>query len=254
LATITSSPAGSVSTPVTLPGRRYDHYFFSVTAVLMLLTVFFGFARSYFLVGVFHAPLPSPIIHIHGALFTIWMILLLTQTSLVAAGRKDIHRRLGVAGFFLASLMVVAGLAAGTDTLLRRANTLDPFGRDPKMFYIIPVTDMVIFGAMVAIAFFLRRESAAHKRSILIANTTIMVAAIARLPFAFSARNNPVDSLLSDLFIVALVIYDLWSTRKLHRITLWGGLFLITVQQIRVPIGKTAAWHSVADWVIAHLR
>ncbi len=254
MATLSSSASEIVSKTVSLPGRRYDHYFFSATAVLMLLTVFFGFARSYFLAGIFNAPLPSPIIHIHGALFTTWMLLLLTQTSLVAAGRTDIHRRLGVAGFFLASCMIVSGLAAGTDTLLRRANTLDPFGRDPKMFYLIPVTDMVIFGTMVAFAFFLRRDPVAHKRSIFIANTTIMVAAIARLPFAFSARNNPVDSLLSDLFILALVVYDLWSTRKLHRITLWGGLFLITVQQTRVPIGKTAAWHSVADWVIAYLR
>ena len=254
MATLSSSPTQVVSRPVSLPGRRYDHYFFTVTAVLMLLTVFFGFARTYFLAGIFHAPLPSPIIHIHGALFTTWMLLLLTQTSLVAAGRTDIHRRLGVAGFVLASLMFVAGLAAGTDTLLRRANTLDPFGRDSKMFYIVPVSDMVFFGTMVAIAFFLRRDSAAHKRSIFIANTAILVAAIARLPFAFSFRNIAVAGLLSELFLLALIIYDLWSTRKLHRITLWGGLFLITVQQTRVPIGKTAAWHSVADWVIAHLR
>jgi hypothetical protein len=46
-----------------------------------------------------------------------------------------------------------------------------------------------------------------------------------------------------------LVAYDLWSTRKIHRATLWAGAFLIFVQQIRLPIGKTAAWHALAAWV-----
>ena len=42
--------------PVVLPGRRYDHYFFSGMALLMLATVFEGFARTYYLAGVLHAP------------------------------------------------------------------------------------------------------------------------------------------------------------------------------------------------------
>src|SRR2546430_6276618 len=44
-----------------------------------------------------HAPLPSLTIHLHGAAFSCWILLLVTQTSLVSAGRVDIHRRLGVA-------------------------------------------------------------------------------------------------------------------------------------------------------------
>src|SRR5215470_2562761 len=105
--------------PSVLPGRRYDHYFFSGMALLMLGTVFEGFARTYYLAGVFHAPLPSLIIHIHGAAFTCWILLLVTQTSLIAADRTDIHRKLGLAGFCLAALMVVLGVMAGTDNLLR---------------------------------------------------------------------------------------------------------------------------------------
>jgi len=45
------------------------------------------------------------------------------------------------------------------------------------------------------------------------------------------------------------VIYDLWSTRKIHRATLWASAFLIFVEEIRLPIGHTAAWHSFAAWV-----
>src|SRR5260370_34439786 len=102
-----------------LPGRRFDHLFFSAMALLMLATVFVGFAPSYYLAGVFHAPLPSLIIHLHGAAFSCWILFLVTQTSLVSAGRVDLHRRLGVAGFLLACLMVILGVFAATDSLVR---------------------------------------------------------------------------------------------------------------------------------------
>src|SRR5438105_5569844 len=68
-----------------LPGRRFDHVFFSAMALLMLATVFVGFAPTYYLAGMFRAPLPSLIIHLHGAAFSAWIVLLVTQTSLVSA-------------------------------------------------------------------------------------------------------------------------------------------------------------------------
>jgi hypothetical protein len=58
--------------------------------------VFVGFSRTYYLAGIFKAPLPNLLVHIHGAVFTTWILLLVTQTSLVAADRVDIHRRLGL--------------------------------------------------------------------------------------------------------------------------------------------------------------
>jgi hypothetical protein len=74
--------------------HRFENLFFSGMAVLILGAVFLGFARSYYLAGVFKAPLPNLIVHIHGAVFSSWILLLIAQTSLVAAGRIDLHRRL----------------------------------------------------------------------------------------------------------------------------------------------------------------
>ena len=56
-------------------------------------------------------------------------------------------------------------------------------------------------------------------------------------------------AIASYAFLALLIAYDFWSTRKIHRATLWAATFLIFVQQIRIPIGKTAAWHSFAAWV-----
>ena len=114
-----SSPTGARG--ANLPLRRFDHVFFTSMALVMLVTVFVGFAHTYYLAGIFRAPLPSRIIHIHGAVFSCWILLLVAQTSLVSAGRVDIHRRLGVAGFFLGCLMIVLGVVAATDSLARGA-------------------------------------------------------------------------------------------------------------------------------------
>ena len=249
MATAVADPGIPAQRSVSLPGRGYDHLFFSTMALLMLATVFVGFARTYYLAGVFHAPLPSLTIHLHGAAFSCWILLLVTQTSLVAAGRVDIHRHLGIAGFLLACLMVILGVLAATDSLVREAG---PAGRDPKFFYIVPLTDILIFATIIFFAFRARSNPAAHKRLILVATTALLIAAIARWPVVH--RNNPKAALLSNLFLIVLVAYDLWSTRKIHRATLWASAFLIFVQQIRIPIGKTAAWHTFATWVQSFAR
>src|SRR3979490_3037697 len=220
-----SSPAKLVTG---VAGRRFDHVFFSGMALLLLATVFVGFARTYYLAGVFHAPLPSPIIHLHGAAFSCWILLLVAQASLVSAGRVDIHRRLGIAGVLLACLMAILGVLADTDSLVREAG---PAGRDPKFFYIIPLTDMLIFATLVFFAFRARSNPPAHKRLILVATVALMIAAIARWPLALVHRNPIRAALLSYLLLLILVVYDFWCTRKVHRTTLWAGAFLIIVQQ-----------------------
>lgn len=246
VSTVVAQPAASSRPSSNLPGRRFDHLFFLGMALLMLVTVFVGFAPTYYLAGVFHAPLPSRIIHVHGAVFSCWILLLLTQTSLVSASRVDIHRRLGIVGFFLACLMVIVGVLAATDALVREAG---PPGGDSKFFYIIPLTDMLIFATLVFFAFRHRFNPAAHKRLILVATSGLMIAAVARWPIPFVQRHASRAALGTYLFLLFLAAYDLWSTRKIHRATLWASAFLIFVFQIRLPLGKTATWHAFASWV-----
>jgi len=243
---------GVVPKPVpALHGRRYDHYFFSGTAWLMLATVLLGFGPTYYFAGVFRAPLPSPIIHIHGALFSCWILLLAAQNSLVFAGRVDIHRKLGLFGFAMACLMVIVGWVAATDRLVR--GTAPP-GVDTYFFYIVPMTDMVVFATLIFFAFRARRDPSAHKRIIYIATTGILIAAIARFPSNWLFHKAPHAAIASYVFLLLLVVYDLWSTRRIHRATIWASGFLIFIQQIRLPIGRTAVWHALAAWIQAHAR
>jgi hypothetical protein len=244
MATVAHSPTGVRTS--NLPGRRYDHVFFTSMALVMLVTVFVGFAHTYYLAGLIRAPLPSRIIHIHGAVFSCWILLLVAQTSLVSAGRVDIHRRLGLAGFLLGCLMVVLGVMAATDSLARGAPARSG---DPQMFYIVPITDIVVFAIPLYFAYRTRLNPPAHKRYIYIATVALLTPAVARLPFSFVFHKAGPVLLLTEAFLFVLVAYDLWSTRRIHRATLWAGALLVLVLQTRVPIGKTAAWHAFAAWV-----
>ena len=250
MATVAAGANDSAGLRPSPPGSRYDHYFFTAMALALLGAVFLGFAHTYYLAGLFHAPLPNLLIHIHGAVFSTWILLLITQTSLVAAGRVDLHRRLGIAGFLLACLMIILGILAATDSLARAQARP---GFDPLTFYIIPITDIFSFSLLIFFAFRARSRPAAHKRLILIATTALMVAAIARWPYAPVLGKPYIAALFTNVFLLLLVFYDLWSTRKIHRATLWASLFLIFVQQVRQPISHTAPWHHFAAWA-QHLR
>src|SRR5260370_23886383 len=90
-------------------GKRREHIFYAGLAVVAAAIVFAGFARTYYLRDIFGRPPLPPLVHLHGALFTAWFVLLLRQVTLVAAKRTHIHRPLGVAGGMLAAFMIVVG-------------------------------------------------------------------------------------------------------------------------------------------------
>jgi hypothetical protein len=225
--------------------RRSEHWFFSGIALLILVTIFYGFARSYFLAGMFRAHLPNLLIHVHAAVMTGWIFLLVAQSSLIAVGKVRWHRRLGIAGFCLAGVMVIVGVLAATDGILRGG----PPGIDPLEFYYDLLSDVLIgFPLLVYLAFRFRFNPPAHKRLMIIATLVFIDAAIIRWPIPWIAESSLMTSAVVYSFLLLIIVYDLWSTRKAHPATLWGGAFLILFRETQGLIGRTHTWHSVATW------
>lgn len=84
----------------------------------------------------------------------------------------------------------------------------------------------------------------------LLATISILPAATARLPFAFIQQMGPLAFFgLADLFIVAILIYDLIARRLPHRATVWGGVLIVISQPLRLLIGNTQAWLTFATWL-----
>jgi hypothetical protein len=230
---------------------RYEDFFFSGIAAVILAYVFVGFAKSYYLAGVFKAPLPSLLVHIHGAVFSCWLLLLITQISLVSVGRVHVHRRLGLLGFGLACLMVVLGIAVVTQSIVRHA--ADPFVREVRAIYALGLADMLMFATLVYFAFRNRFNPAVHKRLILIATLAILDAAYDRWPIQAAWWTHGVTPLICCYpLLLLLMVYDWWSTRKIQPVTIWGSAFLVLMLQGRVLVGNTTLWQRFAGWVQAH--
>jgi hypothetical protein len=54
---------------------------------------------------------------------------------------------------------------------------------------------------------------------------------------------------LADLFIVALLVYDLSTRGKVHPATIWGGLLIVASQPLRLMISGTPPWLAFASWL-----
>lgn len=233
---------------------RADDLFFSSMAAVSLIVVFVGFARTYFLAGMLRAPLPNLLVHIHGGVFTLWIVLFISQIWLVASRRVDLHRYLGLLGFGLAAVMIALGLLTASDRLARHvaqpgADTIE----EVRAFYAIPVADILMFSTFVYFGYRYRFRPGWHKRLMLFATLSLLDAGFDRWP-VFDPYPLVLVNLICFTPLVLLILgYDWWSTGKLQRLTLWSTLFLVAVQEIRHPIGRTAAWQSFATWVQIHM-
>src|SRR6476659_8311653 len=80
-------------------------------AGLCAAVAFTGFAGTYWLqirAGTF---VGSPLLHLHGLLFSAWTLFFVWQAALIANRRNASHRAWGLAGIALATAMVFTGTA-----------------------------------------------------------------------------------------------------------------------------------------------
>lgn len=224
--------------------RQTDRLFFSGMALASALILFLGFLPSYFYRSTELPPL-TPLYQLHGALFTAWIVLLVAQTALVAGGRTDIHRTLGVAGAALAAAVFIVGIAVSVETLRRNGG---PPGGDPRKFFAIPLGDIIVFGVLVGAAVLQRQQSETHKRLMLLATISLLTAAVARFLRQVDMGGAPNLFYGTDIFVLALVIYDLVSRGRVHPATLWGGALVVGFKPLLFyVVAVTPPWLALAD-------
>ncbi len=228
-----------------LVGAR-DRRFFGGMAIAVALVIFVGFAETYYLKGLFGSRALPPLVHLHGILFTGWILLFATQTTLIAARRIDIHRKTGIAGAVLAAAMVVVGVQVAIG-LARRG--VDPSGMGaPLRFMAVPLFDLFVFAILVGLAVYWRRRSQTHKRLMLLGTIALLPPALFRVPF-LSAGGLPVVFAVADLFVLACLAYDRTAHGRIHPAFLWGGLVVLLSLPVRLAVSGTDAWLSFARWL-----
>jgi len=237
-------------TTVDALATRTPRRFYVAMAIAVATVVLVGFAPSFYLKSVIQAPPPlSALTIIHGVVFTGWLAVFLAQTSLVAAGRTDLHRMLGLAGVVLAAGMVILGAYTAIEGA--RLGHAPPEAPPPLQFLAIPLFGIASFAALIATAVINRHRSETHKRLMVLASISITEPAWARLAIVggvpgiapFIAFGG------ADLMILAAIAYDYSVNRKVHPAYLYGAAFVLAVQVISLLAVNSTLWGSFAQWI-----
>jgi len=233
------------------PARPGQRWFWRAGALFAALVVFVGFSPTFYLSKLFGAPELSTPKFVHGLVFSAWIVLLVAQTWLVAANRRDLHRALGAFGALLLVAMCVAGYRVAIESG-RSGFTPDPAKVSALSFMAVPLFDLAVFAVLVVAALLLRARSDWHKRLMLIATLSLLPPAIARVALQFPGLPVlPIAFGGTALVVIAAIVLDRVTLGRLHPAALWGGLIVILSLPGRLLVAGTQAWQDFAAWLIA---
>src|SRR5215207_3987147 len=221
--------------------RRHDNRFYTGMGIVAFAVAMIGFSDS--LTGAATGSKTfTRLVHFHGALFGSWLVFFILQARLVATGRIAIHRRLGVLGAVLALSMLVVGYRTAI-AAARHGYDLDR-RNDPLGFMIFPLGDLLSFAILVGAALWFRKRPMAHKRLMLMATVGAMLNAL----FAITA---PIILVPMLLLLFASAVYDKLTLGRIHPVSLWVAIALFVWGNLRAAaIRPSAAWHSLAGWLV----
>jgi hypothetical protein len=263
----TGTTVGRLMVVATTSGaqRRTKSSFYVWMSVACLFVAFGGFLPTYWLQpprGTFIGP---PLVHLHGMLFSGWIVFLFSQTVLAARGQMQHHRAWGMAGVALASAMCVVGMAAAIHGL--QEGLAAGYGDRARAFFIVPVNALILFAGFFIMAIVKIGEPEVHKRLIFLSTIVLLPAALARVFFTLANGSGPgmrpdlsppvavtfalAPSLLLELLIVAGIAYD-WRTRgRPHPVWLAGAAIITVVDLTIGPLSATPQWLAFAN-AMAH--
>lgn len=245
-----------------------DHWIFVVTSAWFILIVFVGFIPdSIMKIGAVQAsqrpPFP-PILHVHAVVMGTFLMLLLSQSLLMATGRCEQHKKLGIAAFLLVPLLVVVGtiLAPTIYHSVWHAAHSGPPAIRPVMLQRVQALENILlmqirigllFPLFMIIALRARVPNAGlHKRMVFLATAVPLPAAIDRMTWL--PTTLPASPIATDLYVLAalspLFAWDVIRNRRVHvAYVIWLAVY-VPVALIVYRLWDTAYWHATARGIM----
>ena len=241
MATIAGSPADR---------RSAERKFYSRMALFLAAVVLLGFGPSFYLRGIVPSyPRPNPTLPmsvlLHGALFTLWMLVFIAQTQLVTARRVDLHMRLGKAAMVLA-LAIIPMMYLTSVWQVARANQ-PPF-TDPLNWTAVPLLAIPAYAILVWTGWQRRKQPQWHKRAMLAAAIIVVLGpGVGRLPIAPPTLGGFTFQLIIGFgLFVPLLLWDRRSLGHVHPAT-WLALIVGAVSTfVPVLLIATNSWAPIA--------
>jgi uncharacterized membrane protein YozB (DUF420 family) len=243
--------------------RKLDRWFYIGVALLMILFNALAFAPSLIDQSRRNVALPlSLLVTLHALVSVAWLLLFLTQATLVATARTPVHRRVGVFG----AVLTVAFIVLGYFTVIAQARRgfdlsgdigrLAPPGTETVGLAAIGLLFFFFqFAVLVGAALLYRDRPAVHKRLMLLA----LLGALAPTPAAhligYWVAPGPLARILfpvAALFFLPLsALHDKMTEGRVHPVSLWVPLLLVGSGLLfNVGITPSASWRRFAAWLI----
>lgn len=213
--------------------------FFLCMTLVMAAFVFGGFGMTYFwplATGSF--PPAPPVVHLHGIVFSSWIVLLLVQAALVNVRNIALHRSLGMFGIALATAVMFMGALITLIGGVGSAHLSNPGANYYHGMY-LGLLAITGFGTLFTLAIRNVRRPDVHRRMILFATLLILPPGVHRLymvPFGLSEFPVLPMYLTLDVLAIAILAHEWRTTQRLHALSLVGAGWLLLQQLLHFPV------------------
>jgi len=234
---------------VAAPRGQFERRYYLGISLVFLALVFWTFARTFYLKPFFRTPSLPLLLHVHGAVMTGWVVLLVVQSSLIAAHRVRWHRRLGVFGVVWGGLVVLLGSVTTVHAAAREVRHHTPFASSQVLITGLDLLQMLFFAVLVTAAVWFRNRPDYHKRLMLLTIVCMLPDALARLPVSFMSNQLILAGLYG--FVVVSVAIDTVRNRRLHPVFGWGGAIILLSFNVALYAMRRPEWVAFASRIVS---
>lgn len=217
-------------------------------ALLAAVIALVGFWPTYFgplIAGMTRA---SVLVHIHAAVFVTWLAMFAAQAALAATGRIALHMRVGPWLFAFGALLILVGMITAFGRFESEVLAGQLATAQRRLF--APLRDIVVFTPFFAAAWIYRRRPEIHKRSMLVATTILLVAAVVRMPFLGTPPPDYWFFLVWPLPVYVAMLHDYATKRLIHPVYVVGLLAMVAMRLV-LPWRGSEAWLDFTSWLAA---
>jgi hypothetical protein len=223
---------------------------------LAVFWIFVGFGFGFDLHNYLHEQPPVPkIVHIHAIATTLWLLIGTALILMIETGNVRFHRRFGwFAACYAALILVIAPCAQ----VSWQAVNLQTPGALPPQFLSIAFTGVICMAVLLPWGILIRRNSAAHRRVLMLAIICISDAGFSRMMGLFGpAPKSFIGTYLfyeggNVLLILLMFLWD-WKRDRIMKQFLWGAFVVIAVGLTGTGLYFNDTWIAISRSYVENL-